>query len=148
VLSTTTFLIVYFIPEPLIKIFSNDPELVSVGAYAAKRMFLAMPLMGVVMVSTQVFQALGKAVQAFITAIVRPLVFLIPASLLLPRLWQIDGVWLAFPSSDMLATILMVVLLIPIFRQFNREAKKEDQRMQTETTSGQILDTAGNPATD
>ena len=125
VLSIAAFLVVYFIPEPLIRIFSSDPELVAVGAYGAKRMFLAMPLMGIVMVSTQIFQALGKAVQAFVTAIVRPLVFLIPLALVLPLLWDIDGVWLAFPFSDALAAVLIVFLLIPIIRQFNKAARSE-----------------------
>lgn len=148
ILSTGAFLVVYFIPEPLIKIFSNDPELVTTGAYASKLVFLSMPLMGVVMVSTQVFQALGKALQAFITAIVRPLVFLVPLVLVLPRYWQLDGVWLAFPFSDALAAVLMVGMMIPIFRQFNREAKTQDRDLHSQTTSGQLLDTANNPVID
>lgn len=130
ILSTLAFLVVYFIPEPLIKIFSSDPELVATGAYAAKRMFLSMPLMGVVMVSTQILQALGKAIQALITAIARPLIFLIPLIFILPRLWQLDGVWLVFPFSDSLAALLNAGLLIPIIRQFSREAKQENPELQ------------------
>jgi putative MATE family efflux protein len=145
VLSTGVFLVVYFIPETLIKIFSNDPELAATGAYASKLVFLSMPLMGVIMVSTQVFQALGKALQAFITAIVRPLVFMVPLVLLLPRFWQLNGVWLAFPFSDALAAMLMVGMMIPIFRQFNREAKKVSQDMHTKNSSNQLLDAVKNP---
>jgi len=148
VLSAGAFLVVYFIPEPLIKIFSSDPELVATGAYASKLVFLSMPLMGVVMVSTQVFQALGKALQAFITAIVRPLVFLVPLVLVLPRYWQLDGVWLAFPFSDALAAVLIVGLLIPIFHQFNKLDKKENRDTPTHNSSSQLPDSANNPVTD
>lgn len=147
VLSIAAFLVVYFIPEPLIRIFSSDPELVAVGAYGAKRMFLAMPLMGIVMVSTQIFQALGKAVQAFVTAIVRPLVFLIPLALILPRLWDIDGVWLAFPFSDALAAILIVCLLIPIIRQFNRAARNETREPDSPDSPDGLPEPAHNPVT-
>ena len=139
-LSALAFLIVYFIPEPLIKIFSSDAELLAVGAHAAKLMFLSMPLMGVVMVSTQILQALGKAVQAFTTAIVRPLVFMIPMIFILPRLWQLDGVWLAFPFSDALAALLNTGLLIPIIVQFRREARKENQEDYVSETSRQLPD--------
>jgi putative MATE family efflux protein len=148
ILSTGAFLVVYFIPEPLIEIFSSDAELIATGAYASKLVFLSMPVIGVVMVSTQVFQALGKALQAFITAIVRPLVFLVPLVLMLPRMWQLDGVWLAFPFSDALAAVLTVGLLIPIFRQFNREAKKEDEKMRAQEASEQLLETAKHPVYD
>jgi putative MATE family efflux protein len=148
ILSTGVFLLVYFIPETLIKIFSTDPVLITTGAYASKLMFLSMPLMGLIMVSTQIFQALGKVTQAFITAIMRPLVFMIPLIFILPRFWQIEGVWLAFPFSDALASVLMVILLIPIFRQFNKAAKGETQEMQTPDTPHGILEPVNNPAVD
>jgi Na+-driven multidrug efflux pump len=146
ILSGLVFLVVYFIPEPLIKIFSSDPELVAIGSYAAKRMFLAMPLMGVVMVSTQIFQALGKALQAFLTAIMRPLVFLIPLVLILPRFWQLDGVWLSFPFSDMLATILIVILLVPIIGQFARAAREEKPENESPEAPQQLQESPENLA--
>ncbi len=145
-LSVLAFLVVYFIPEPLIKIFSSDPELVATGSYAAKRIFLAMPLMGVVMVSTQIFQALGKAMQAFITAIARPVVFLIPLILILPRVWQIDGVWLSFPFSDMLSTLLIVGLLVPIIGQFTRAARAEKQENESPEAPQQLQESPENLA--
>jgi putative MATE family efflux protein len=126
-LSILVFMVLYFAPEPLIKIFSNDPQLVDMGAYAAKRMFLALPLVGMVMVASQVFQAIGKAVQAFTTAIVRPIVFLIPLVLTMSHYWQLDGVWLSFPSADMLTFVLIVFLLIPIIRGLKNAAAAEKQ---------------------
>jgi putative MATE family efflux protein len=126
-LSIVLFIVLYFMPEPLIKIFSNDPELVATGAYAAKRMFLALSFMGVTMLGTQIFQAIGKAVQAFITAIMRPIVFLIPLVLLMSHFWQLDGVWLSFPTADFLTFILVIILIIPIIRRFKKAAAAENQ---------------------
>ena len=127
IMSVLVFLVVYFIPEPLMRIFSRDPELLAIGTYGAKRIFLAMPLMGMVMVSTQIFQALGKAVPAFISAIVRPVVFLIPLIIMLPRFWQLDGVWLSFPFSDILTCILIVLLLTPLIRNLSKAIGKEKE---------------------
>ncbi len=142
ILSILVFLIFIFTPEPMIKIFSNDPELVAVGAYAAKLIFLAMPLIGVMMLGIQMFQAIGKAVRAFITAIVRPIVFLIPLVLTLPRFWQLDGVWLSFPLSDTLTFIFTIVLLTPMIRDFMKAAAVQEQERVNPETSNQLLETA------
>jgi putative MATE family efflux protein len=138
-MSIALFLVLYFMPEPLIKIFSNDPELVATGAYAAKRMFLALPFMGITMLGSQIFQAIGKAVQAFLTAIMRPIVFLIPLVLLMSHYWQLDGVWVSFPSADFLTFLLVIVLLIPIIRGFIKAAAMENQVNTGPTLSHQPL---------
>jgi Na+-driven multidrug efflux pump len=121
-LSMLAFLVLYFFPEPIMRVFTNDAPLVEMGTYASRLVFLSMPLMGVVMIGQTIFQAIGKALQSFITAIVRPVVFLIPAVLLMSHLWQLDGVFLAFPISDVLTLILVLVLLSPIINQFRRDA--------------------------
>jgi Na+-driven multidrug efflux pump len=134
------FLILYFIPEPIISIFTNDPELLATGSYAAKLIFLSLPLMGSVMVGQIIFQAIGRAVQAFITAIVRPVVFLIPLVLVMSRLWQLDGVFLAFPASDLLTFILIIVLLMPILREFRRGTTTDKQEKAGPVSSGNLVD--------
>lgn len=147
-LSIVAFLVLYFTPEPLIKIFSNDPELVAVGAYAAKRIFLSMPLLGFIMLSIQIFQALGRAVQAFIAAVVRPVVFLIPMVLIMSRYWQLDGVWLSFPASDLMTFFLVIALITPIIREFRRAAAVEKHKGVIPTTSGQTMNISGNTLTE
>ncbi len=112
------FTFLYTWPEPFILIFSNERELIDVSTHAARLLFLAMPLIGSVMVGSMVFMSIGKAVQAFVTAISRPALFLIPLIFTLPHYWQLDGVWLAFPIADGLACILTLILLIPQVRGF------------------------------
>jgi len=120
VCSIIVFLILFLLPEPFIRIFTSDSKLVAQGAYAAKRVFLALYLVGFGMVGSLTFQSIGKATQSFITAVARPVLFLIPLVFILPRFLQLDGVWLAFPIADALAVILILVLLIPQLRQFRK----------------------------
>ncbi len=122
ILGSVMFLFLYFIPAPIMRIFTNDSELVDVAVGAAKFMFLGMPLLGFVNVGIMVFQAIGKAVPAFIVAVARQVVFLIPIVLIVPRLMGLNGVWLAFPGSDMLTTLLVAALVIPVLRGFRRRA--------------------------
>jgi putative MATE family efflux protein len=139
-LSILGFVVLYFIPEPIIKIFSTDPQLVAMGTFAAKLIFLSMPLMGFVMVGTTSFQSIGKAVQAFITAIARPVVFLIPAVMILPRFLQLKGVFLSFPASDALTLVLTIILITPIIREFRRAAATEKQGKTDSIPSNRLLD--------
>jgi putative MATE family efflux protein len=139
-LSILGFLVLYFIPEPIIKVFSTDPQLVAAGTFASRLIFLSMPLMGFVMVGSTSFQSIGKAVQAFITAIARPVVFLIPAVIILPRLLQLKGVFLSFPTSDLLTLILTLGLLAPIISQFRKAAALEKQGQTVPITTGALFD--------
>lgn len=114
------FLLVYSIPEPFIKIFTDDPELIKISAATNYHMFLALPLLGPLHIGTMIFQAIGKAKQAFIAAIVRPAIFLLPSAFLLTPHFGLKGVWLAFPSSDVLTFSLVIILMLPILKEFKR----------------------------
>jgi len=115
------FGVAYFAPEPLIRIFTNDAELVSQSIYAARRIFLALGIIGGMMVGSLIFQSIGKAFQSFVTSIARPILFLIPLVFLLPPILGLDGVWLAFPISDGLTFLLTLLLLIPQIRELRRK---------------------------
>jgi putative MATE family efflux protein len=128
-LSVLAFIVLYFIPGPIIKVFSTDPQLVDAGIHASKLVFWSMPIMGFVMVGSTSFMSIGKAMQAFITAIARPVVFLIPAVLILPRILGLDGVFLSFPAADLLTCGLTIVLLIPIIKEFHKAALAEKQTL-------------------
>jgi Na+-driven multidrug efflux pump len=137
-LSVLMFLVLYFIPEPLIKIFTNDPEVVTTGGYVAKLVFLSMPLMGAIHLGTQMFQAIGKGLQAFITAIVRPVVFMIPLVFLLSHVWKLDGVLLSFPASDSLTFLLIFFMITPIIRHFRKAAASETEAKESPLTPDRL----------
>ncbi len=122
------FLAVYFHPSAAIRIFIDDKDLVDLGTYAARRVFLAMYLIGLINIGATVFQSIGKALQAFLSTTTRSVLFLIPAILILPRFWGLDGVWWAFPITDFLTFIVVIGMLVPVLlemRKQNLAHKKE-----------------------
>jgi len=127
--SVIAFFALYFAPELFIRPFTADGELIAVGSNAARHVFFLKYLLGFIMVGSTIFQAMGKAPQAFVTAIARPALFLLPLVFILPNYWQLDGVWLAFPITDVLTFILVLVLLIPQIKMFRR--LKQDKLDQT-----------------
>jgi Na+-driven multidrug efflux pump len=44
---------------------------------------------------------------------------------ILPKFWQLDGVWLAFPITDALSAVLCLILLIPQIRMFRRNEMRQ-----------------------
>jgi len=110
---TISFVLGCFFPGLFIKVFTSDTELVALTVYAIKRIFSAISIVGLIFIGTTVFQALGKATPAFITSIARPVLFFIPLLYALPRFIKLDGVWWAFPFSDILTFALASILFIP-----------------------------------
>ncbi len=123
--SIIAFCALYFAPELFIRVFTTDSQLIVLTAHAARRIFFAAYLIGFIVVGSIVFQAIGKAPQAFVTAIGRPALFLLPLVFVLPNYWQLDGVWLAFPITDALTSILVLALLIPEIKMFRRSEMKQ-----------------------
>jgi putative MATE family efflux protein len=122
--SIVAFCALHFAPELFIRVFTTDSQLVVLTAHAARRIFFAIYLIGLIVVGSIIFQAIGKAAQAFVTAIARPAMFLLPLVLILPTYWQLDGVWLAFPITDALTSVLVLVLLIPQIRMFKNKMRQ------------------------
>jgi putative MATE family efflux protein len=118
--SVVAFAFLYFIPQPIIRIFTDDAQVISQASHGAKHMFLTAYLAGFLMVGSTIFQALGKATPSFITAIARSALFLIPLVLILPHFWQLDGVWLAYPITDALTCVLVITLFIPQMQELQK----------------------------
>jgi putative MATE family efflux protein len=125
VICIAAFGVLYGIPQIIMGIFTTDAELITLASEAARIMFLGIPFIGILMVGEMCFMALGKAVQAFVTSLARPALFLIPFILILSQFWSLNGIWMAFPSSDILTMILVIFLAIPMIRTLQRKDSAE-----------------------
>ena len=121
-LGLVAFAVLVAIPEPIVRAFTNDPQLIAACSFAVRRVFVMLPLFGFFSVGQQVFPSIGKAVETFIISVARPLLFLTPLVILLPRLLDLNGVWIAFPSSDFLSFALTAGLLVPLIITLRKAA--------------------------
>lgn len=132
VFSIIVFIVLFFFPDVFIRIFTTEDELIVQGIHAARLVFAALFLVGFNITCSVIFQSLGKAVQSFVTAISRAVLFLIPVLLILPRFMQLDGVWLAFPIADILTFVLVLVLIIPQIKKFKQMATDSEAQVAAE----------------
>ena len=100
-----------FAPE-LVALFRNDPEVIRVGALAMRYQCVGFALSGWVVISNMTLQTIGDTGPATFLAAARQGVFFIPAVLILPRLFNLWGVILAQPVSDILAFAVAVPLML------------------------------------
>lgn len=105
------FIVFQLFPEALIKMFSNDPELVDIGIVALKRISYAYPLIGIAILGTTTFQAIGKGFPSLVVSVMRQIGFLLPAAYILSRTFGLDATWFAFPISEGVSIVLLWIWL-------------------------------------
>ena len=57
---------------------------------------------------------------AIFLSLTRQMLFLLPALIILPRFFGVAGVWYSMPVSDLLASLVAMVMLVSQFRKFKR----------------------------
>ena len=115
------FLVLLLLPDLIMRIFSNDQELILLGRNALRFTVLAVPLTGIQVIGGGVFQALGKSVQALLLSLSRQVLVLIPLILIMPRLFGLNGVWLSFPVADTLSFLITLAFLVTAVRNLPKE---------------------------
>lgn len=118
-ITTTGFIIIQLFPNQLIGIFNKDPELVSIGVHGIRIYLFMLPIIGFQIVSSSYFQAIGKAKVSIFLSISRQVLILIPLLLILPRIFELDGVWIAGPSADAISSILTAIFLYIEMKHLN-----------------------------
>ena len=78
---------------------------------------LAMPIVGISIVGTNYIQSIGKAKIAMVLSLLRQVIILIPIILILPKFLGLDGVWFAQPASDIIASVITVIVLVKEIRK-------------------------------
>ena len=119
-ITTICFLIGVFFPQLAVGIFTHDQELMNLGSRALRITMLVFPIVGFQMISTNFFQSLGMVKKSIILSLSRQILFLLPLLYLLPLKFGSDGVWMSFPISDTISTLMTIYMLGRLFRKFNR----------------------------
>ncbi len=108
VVMTVVFLI--FAPQ-IIRIFMSDSGVIQAGSRILRCMVITMPMMGIILVCTTLFQAAGKAMPAFLLSISRQGVALLLCMVVLSAVFGFYGVILAQAAADAVSVVLALVLL-------------------------------------
>lgn len=100
------FAVVQLFPEQIIRLFNDNPELITLGTTGLQISLGLLPIIGFQIIGASFFQAAGKAGHAIFLSMSRQVIILIPALIMLPRFWGLEGVWLALPAADSISALL------------------------------------------
>ena len=117
------FVIAIFFPEPCVRLFTTDAELIEKSVVAMRYIMALFVIIGAQMVITNFFQSIGKAKVSIFLSLSRQLIILVPAIAILPPLMGLNGVWLAMPLSDGIAAVMAYAMLWIYVRRLKGEKK-------------------------
>ncbi len=126
VMTTICFIFGMFLPKAAVGIFTHDEELMNLSAKALRIMTLVFPIVGFQMIATNFFQSLGMVKKSVILSLSRQILFLLPLLYALPMWFESNGVWMSFPISDALATLLTIFMLGRLFKKFGQLKDGDD----------------------
>ncbi|MBR3056616.1 MAG: MATE family efflux transporter [Clostridiales bacterium] len=113
---------IFLIPGPIIRIFTDDPELIDLTIHCARIYFLAFPFMALQMSGQTTFVALNYPKHALFFSMLRKILLVTPLTLLLPGIGLgVDGVfWAECISQFIGATICFTTMYFVIWRKMKR----------------------------
>lgn len=121
--SILVWVLIRLIPEPLIALFNNDPELMRIGSHALQLYFCAYFMQALQFAGQSTFVALGKSKQAIFFSIFRKVIIVVPLTLGLPHVGGLgaDGVFLAEAISNVVGGLscflaMLLTVYIPLGR--------------------------------
>ena len=102
-----------FLAIPLAKIFVGyDAGLMDLTVSGFRIFALSFIFMGFAIYNSGFFTALNDGITSAIISFLRTLVFQVAAVILLPRFWEIDGIWISIVAAEAMAVIFSTLFLI------------------------------------
>lgn len=140
VISTVAFILFQTIPDKLIAIFGSGDALYMEFACISFRTYLMLCICNGIQIPAGIFfQAIGKSAKSAILSLSRQILFLIPAMVILGKLFGLRGFLYAGPFADGLAFIIAGLLLIIEIKNLGK-SKINSQALADDTSEDNKLD--------
>ena len=97
---------------PLSKIYVGyDAELLDMTVHAFEIYSFSFLFAGIAIFGSAFFTALNDGLTSALISFLRTLVFQIAAVLLLPLIWELDGIWMSIIVAEFMAVVVTLVFL-------------------------------------
>jgi putative MATE family efflux protein len=106
-------------PIMLLKLYKSSDEMMTIGLPAFKTISLMFPFVGVSIILSTTFQALGKATYSLIMTVIRQLLVLLPAAYLLSKYLGIDALWFSFLIAEVIGFIVVLLMYKSIYKHID-----------------------------
>ena len=110
-MATVIFLFIYTFSDLVANAFTSDQNIINKTSDALILVFMATPIIGIQLIGSAYFQAIGRAFPALMLTLSRQVFFLIPLVFFLSKIYGVYGVWISFPLAELLSTVLTGIYL-------------------------------------
>jgi putative MATE family efflux protein len=97
--------------------FSQDQELIAMGVNCMHLATVFLPFMGPIIILYSILKAVGQGMTALCLSIIRQLGFFLPALIILPGYYDLNGVWLAFSVTEFMSGLLAIFFLVRLWKE-------------------------------
>ena len=136
--SVLLWLLVMLLPGGFAAMFTTDAVLMKYTKTALRIYMGSMFLFGIQIACQMTFNALGKAVESIIVAVMRKFVLLIPLIYIMPQIIksnQAIAVYIAEPIADLIAVTFTAILFTVQFKKTLRNINEAGNKERAETTA-------------
>ena len=118
IIMTLGLLVFLLFPAQLLGIFNASRELLEIGVPALRIIASCFLFAALGIVSSTLFQAVGRGVYSLIVSLMRQLVVLVPAAWVLARITgEVNAVWWAVPIAEVFSQIASIFLFLRLYRK-------------------------------
>lgn len=111
-LSLVLYLVIMVYPYIIVNLFTDDQTLSNVTASGIKLYLAMLPLVGLQTVSSQYYQAVGKAKRSSMLSFLRYGVIVIPAIIVLAPNHGVHGIYISNAVSDCIASLVSIGFIV------------------------------------
>ncbi len=118
-ISAATVAASFLLTRPLVSVFARPDNPVYDLAVTGNRICtVALCFIGFNIFASGMFTALSNGLVSAVLAFSRSFVFMMIAMIALPRLFGVNGIWLATPAAELMALVLSVFMLLRYRRKY------------------------------
>ena len=103
--------------RPIMRVFSQIPELLNIGVDCIRIISISFSALAITIILGTAFQAFGIAKLSVVASFLRQIVLLLPLAYILGNAFGVNGVWAAFPVTEILSLFFTVCYALKIFRK-------------------------------
>lgn len=111
-ISVVVYLVLFLFAEPVVLVFNseNNPELQKIAVTGLKLYFTSVAFTGFNVIISMYFTSVERVMPAHVISLLRGFLLIIPAAFAGAALWEMTGVWLALPVTELVVAILGIFL--------------------------------------
>ena len=117
--------IIFIFANAIVRVFIDDVQIVSYGTSMLRALMISSPVVGIIFVLSNLFQAMGKGTQSMVLAVGRQGIIFIPVIYIMSHLLGLKGIIISQALTDILTAILAISMFIHVKRKENLTLKKE-----------------------